>query len=714
MPEFTRLGPPDDTDINNLDMSCTYCVWKKSNGMTLLSNDNFAVRASGELIVSRTEPYEFTLTSDDGSSLFINKKRVIDNGGLHPFTSLRVTLILTGGTHAIEIHYFQSSGSAALQLAWNASGFIQVIPNKYLKMIPKSTPNPTTLVPTTAVPTTDVPATSVPPTDIPPVFNSTTVPTTVPVTITSLLSPYPITVVPPTAVPSTPHPMTLIPPTESPNKYILDNNMRTQLTTANNVATLAAIMSMSAVGAGSVARIHLLVSFDCAVENIDLAEEDQLDIETHPTRLSFSFGGNSRQFIVGALVMNPVLLISITVFLFTIAALIKAATRSTWKHVIGSMKLPGIIYIPYLLLLQGTSLVAARAVFYPKGPAVTAVLGGIMMLLCILSPVAIYQLILKKIPSKCLQVQNPRLFVHEALGISSQGFTRELSSKERALYRFAFGDFMWASPSPECKFLACFRIIFQSYKSDTTWFVLCDPIAMVVLSLFSAWQPGNNELLCGTRNVLICFLFFIFSIALLCLRPYGSSLDNVHANSVSTLMLIAVVLITISHWVRHYEEALVVVASWCLFCSVILIIIWCVWDSSSCLVDVWLSRREGNANMKSTLTNAFLMSSQDFENVDLEFQELGDQSKSNMTTTPLKLCMLNNSSNQTHSPRQTFRLVSPLHVSCSPEDLDDIRCSPFSLFNESFMNRSVDSHHNSSILRQSGNTGSIRLRAPLL
>merc|ERR1712224_995255 len=48
-------------------------------------NDNFAVRWSGFLLAPRYGKYKFLLGSDDGSNLYINNKKLVNNDGLHKF-----------------------------------------------------------------------------------------------------------------------------------------------------------------------------------------------------------------------------------------------------------------------------------------------------------------------------------------------------------------------------------------------------------------------------------------------------------------------------------------------------------------------------------------------------------------------------------------------------------------------------------------------------
>ena len=78
----------------------------------------FAIDYSGYFYVDNPGPYRFALTSDDGSKLYIDDKRVIDNDGIHASHPEFGSVTLKGGIHHIRISYFQGPrDSVALILA---------------------------------------------------------------------------------------------------------------------------------------------------------------------------------------------------------------------------------------------------------------------------------------------------------------------------------------------------------------------------------------------------------------------------------------------------------------------------------------------------------------------------------------------------------------------------------------------------------------------
>ena len=98
------------TEINHL--ATTEAFW--TGGPT----DRFAARYEGDLNVVNGGTYTLYLTSDDGSVLYVDGKKVIDNDGLHSTREIKVTLELSAGAHDIELRYFENTGTQTLKFEW--------------------------------------------------------------------------------------------------------------------------------------------------------------------------------------------------------------------------------------------------------------------------------------------------------------------------------------------------------------------------------------------------------------------------------------------------------------------------------------------------------------------------------------------------------------------------------------------------------------------
>lgn len=76
----------------------------------------------GKIRIDETDLYEFALTSDDGSRLWIDGKMVIDHDGLHSAEMKAGYAPLARGWHDIRIVWFNKTGGAALKLAMGRIG----------------------------------------------------------------------------------------------------------------------------------------------------------------------------------------------------------------------------------------------------------------------------------------------------------------------------------------------------------------------------------------------------------------------------------------------------------------------------------------------------------------------------------------------------------------------------------------------------------------
>lgn len=92
--EFLR----DSLDVNAISLE------NGGNG------DTYAVRFETTLNVTNTGTYTFTTTSDDGSQLFVDGIRVVDNDGLHGARLRTGSTSLSAGEHDIVIIFFENFG----------------------------------------------------------------------------------------------------------------------------------------------------------------------------------------------------------------------------------------------------------------------------------------------------------------------------------------------------------------------------------------------------------------------------------------------------------------------------------------------------------------------------------------------------------------------------------------------------------------------------
>ena len=123
IPDFTKMKPLKAGVANQIDLSV-------KNRDTL-----YAIVYSGYINISQTALYSFSMTSDDGSKLYIDDKLFIDNDGLHGPVEKTETSCLEKGMHKLRVEYIQSKLGANLELTYEAMAIgmkAKIIPSDVL------------------------------------------------------------------------------------------------------------------------------------------------------------------------------------------------------------------------------------------------------------------------------------------------------------------------------------------------------------------------------------------------------------------------------------------------------------------------------------------------------------------------------------------------------------------------------------------------------
>jgi len=80
----------------------------------------YIVKCSGNLVSGDSNWHDFSITSDDGSNLYIDGL-LINNDGLHSAQTKSYSKYLVYGFHSFELDYFQGAGAEQLQLEEDGS-----------------------------------------------------------------------------------------------------------------------------------------------------------------------------------------------------------------------------------------------------------------------------------------------------------------------------------------------------------------------------------------------------------------------------------------------------------------------------------------------------------------------------------------------------------------------------------------------------------------
>lgn len=87
-----------------------------------LPQQEFSVEWSGWLRTDRGGEYAFSTRTDDGSTIEIDGRLVVDNGGVRPATRRTATVALTPGVHQIRVRFLQATGLYEFHASWMPPG----------------------------------------------------------------------------------------------------------------------------------------------------------------------------------------------------------------------------------------------------------------------------------------------------------------------------------------------------------------------------------------------------------------------------------------------------------------------------------------------------------------------------------------------------------------------------------------------------------------
>lgn len=83
---------------------------------------SFGIRFNGYINVPESGIYTFYLGSDDGSTLFIADRKVVDNDGLHSYKVKDGQVALRKGLHKMQVNFIEGGGGYKLTLQYSLNG----------------------------------------------------------------------------------------------------------------------------------------------------------------------------------------------------------------------------------------------------------------------------------------------------------------------------------------------------------------------------------------------------------------------------------------------------------------------------------------------------------------------------------------------------------------------------------------------------------------
>ena len=116
---MTLAGPAVATRVD----SSVAADWHDQSPAPGVNQNQWSARWTGTITVPTTGTYLFSLTSDDGSRLFVNGVRIIDNWrNQAPTTEIGTVALTAGQSVPIEVDFYQDGGGDSISLGWRAPG----------------------------------------------------------------------------------------------------------------------------------------------------------------------------------------------------------------------------------------------------------------------------------------------------------------------------------------------------------------------------------------------------------------------------------------------------------------------------------------------------------------------------------------------------------------------------------------------------------------
>ena len=108
--------------------------WELDAPISCVQSDHFSVAWSGEIQAQFSEPYTFTMESDDGARVWLDQRLIIDQWEEGPHTATSAPVDLIAGQHyLLHVEYYDNLLNARAYLKWSSpSTSQQIVPQSQL------------------------------------------------------------------------------------------------------------------------------------------------------------------------------------------------------------------------------------------------------------------------------------------------------------------------------------------------------------------------------------------------------------------------------------------------------------------------------------------------------------------------------------------------------------------------------------------------------
>ncbi|HOM61801.1 MAG TPA: glycoside hydrolase family 3 C-terminal domain-containing protein [Anaerohalosphaeraceae bacterium] len=117
---FNNMNRSGSPALTRIDAGVNFNWESGSPDAERIVPDGFSVRWTGKLVPPLTRLYTLSLTSDDGSRLYLDGALLIDNWGDHAERTVKAAILLEAGReYDVRIEYYENGGAAAAKFQWD-------------------------------------------------------------------------------------------------------------------------------------------------------------------------------------------------------------------------------------------------------------------------------------------------------------------------------------------------------------------------------------------------------------------------------------------------------------------------------------------------------------------------------------------------------------------------------------------------------------------
>lgn len=123
----TKDAKPESLVVTRIDSTIDF-DWGGKSPAPSMPGEQIAIVWTGMVHIQAAGSYEFALTSDDGSRLYLNGQVVVENYADHPAKRVAGTAVLETGWHPLKLAYYNGTSFSCCKMSWIPPGAAQEVP----------------------------------------------------------------------------------------------------------------------------------------------------------------------------------------------------------------------------------------------------------------------------------------------------------------------------------------------------------------------------------------------------------------------------------------------------------------------------------------------------------------------------------------------------------------------------------------------------------